>query len=74
MRLSSFRGTLRCSFVDEMQPIAVLFSQLFCRNNFASKVCELNKLLLDRLQPFVSLYASELSICPIRAVTAKLLI
>jgi hypothetical protein len=32
-----------------MQPGAVLFFPLFCRNYSAAKVCELRKLALDRL-------------------------
>jgi hypothetical protein len=30
-----------------MQPGAMLFLHLFCRNNSAAKVCELHKLMLD---------------------------
>jgi len=52
----------------------VLFSHLFCRNNFATKVSELNKLMLDRLQPFVPPSVSDLSICSTRGVTPKFLI
>ena len=33
--------------LDEMQPGAVLFLHLFCRDNSAAKVCEFHKLLLD---------------------------
>jgi hypothetical protein len=47
---------------------------LFCRNHFAAKLCQLNKLALDRLQPFVPLSVGDLSICSIQAVTPKLLI
>jgi len=57
-----------------MQSSAVLFLHLFCRNNFATKVCESNKLMLDGLQPLASLSMSDLSVCPISAVTPKLLI
>jgi hypothetical protein len=57
-----------------MQASAVHFPHLFCRNNFATKVCESNKLMLDRLQPFAPLSVSDLSICSIPAVTPKLLI
>ena len=57
-----------------MQPSAVLFSHLFRRNNFATKLSELNKLMLDRQQPFIPLSVSDLSICSIQAVTPKLLI
>ena len=60
--------------LDQMHPRAVLFLHLFCRDNSAAKVCELHKLLLDRLQPFSPLSVSDLSIGPIRAVTPKLLI
>ncbi len=68
-------GKLRCPFLlDEMQPRAVLFPHLFCRNNFTTKVCEANKLMLDCLQPFIPLSVSDLSICSIPAVTPKLLI
>ena len=41
---------LRSPFLcDEMQPGAVLFLHLFCRNNSAAKVCKLHKLVLDCL-------------------------
>jgi len=41
---------LRHSLVlDDMQPGAVLFFHLFCRNYSAAKVCQLHKLALDRL-------------------------
>jgi hypothetical protein len=42
----SARSTFPC---DEMQPGAMLFLHLFCRNNSAAKVCELHKLMLDCL-------------------------
>jgi hypothetical protein len=45
-----FWSPLRSLFLrDGMQPGAVLFLHLFCRNNFAAKVCELHKLALDCL-------------------------
>ena len=66
---------LRCAFLlDEMQPGAVLFLHLFCRNNPAAKVCELNKLMLDCFQAFIPLFVSDLNICAIPAVVPKLLI
>lgn len=52
----------------------MLFSHLFCGDNFATKVGELNKLLLDCLQPFHSFSVSDLSLCSIYFVTPKLLI
>ena len=68
-------GRLRCPFLlDEMQPRAVLFPHLFCRDNFATKVGKSNKLKLDRLQPFVPLSVSDLSLCSIPPLTSKLLI
>jgi hypothetical protein len=55
-------GMLGCPFlIDEMQPRAVVFSHLFCRNNIATKVCEANKLMLDSLQPFIPPPVSDLS-------------
>ncbi len=40
-------GRLRCPFLrDEMQPRAVRFPYLFCRDNFASKIGKSNKLML----------------------------
>ena len=57
-----------------MQPGAVFFLHLFCRNNPAAKVCELNKLMLDCLQPFIPLFVSDLKIYSIPAVVPKLLI
>ena len=68
-------GRLRCPFLlDEMQPRAVLFPHLFCGDNFATKVGESNKLKLDRLQPFVPLSVSDLTLCSVPALTSKLLI
>ena len=52
----------------------MLFLHLLRRNNLATKVCESYKLMLDRLQPFVPLPVSDLSICSIPALTPKLLI
>lgn len=57
-----------------MQSSAVLFSHLFCGDNLATEVCELNKLLLDCLQAFHSFSVSDLSLGSIHAVTPKLLI
>ncbi len=68
-------GTLRCPFLlNEVQPIAMIFPHLFCRNDFPTKLSELNQLMLDRLQPLVPPSVSDLSICPIQSVTPKLLI
>lgn len=52
----------------------MLFLHLFCRNNFAAKVCQSNKLLLDRLQPVAPLSMSDLGLCSMAAITPKLLI
>jgi len=60
--------------LDQMQSTAVLFFHFFCRNNFATKVRESNKLMLNGLQPLASLSMSDLSVCPIPAITPKLLI
>jgi len=49
----------------------MLFSHLFCRNNLATKICELNKFKLDRLQPFVPLSVSDLRICSISSCPAE---
>ena len=57
-----------------MQSSAVLFLHLFCRNNFATKVCELNKFKLDGLQPPVPLSMSDLCVRSIPAVAPKLLV
>ena len=66
-------GRLRCPFLlDEMQPRAVLFPHLFCRDNFATKVGKSNKLLLDGLQAFIPLSVSDLSLCSIPALAPKL--
>ena len=68
-------GRLRCPFLrDEMQPRAVRFPHLFCRDYFATKIGKSNKLLLDGLQPFVPLSVSDLSICSMPAVAPKLFI
>ena len=49
-RLCGNAKRLRRSLVlDDMQPGAVLFFHLFCRDYSAAKVCELRKLALDRL-------------------------
>jgi hypothetical protein len=70
-----FWSPLRSSFLcDGMQPGAVLFLHLFCRNNSAAKVCQLHKLALDCLKPFIPLSVSDLDICSIPALTPKLLI
>jgi len=66
---------LRSPFLrDQMQPGAVLFLHLFCGHNLASKISELHKLALDRLQPFIPLSVSDLEIRSIPARKAKLLI
>ncbi len=57
-----------------MQPSAVLFPHLFCRNNFATKICESNKLMLNCSQPLIPLSVSDLSLCSIPVSTPKLLI
>jgi hypothetical protein len=49
-RLCGNAKRLCCALLfDAMQPGAVLFPHLFCRNNSAPKVCELHKLMLDCL-------------------------
>jgi hypothetical protein len=49
-RLRGNAKRLCCALlVDEMQPGAVLFPHLFCRNNPAPEVRELHKLVLDCL-------------------------
>jgi hypothetical protein len=57
-----------------MQPRAVLFPHLFCRDNFAAQVGESNKLMLDRLQALVPLSVRDLSLCSIPALAPKLFI
>ena len=57
-----------------MQPGAMLFLHLFGRDNSAAKVCQLHKLLLDCLQPFIPLFVSDLNIWSIPTVAPKLLI
>jgi len=52
----------------------MFFPHLFSRDNFATKVCQSNKLLLDRLQPFAPLPMSDLGICAMRAVKPKLFV
>jgi len=59
---------------DEIQPRAVRFPHLFCRDNLATKVGKSNKLMLDGLQAFIPLSVSDLSICSIPALTPKLFI
>jgi hypothetical protein len=67
--------TLGCSLLfGEVQPGAMLSPQFLCRNNTASKVCELHKLMLNSLEPLTPLSVSDLIICSIPAVTPKLLI
>jgi hypothetical protein len=53
----------RLFLLDEMQPSAVLFPHLLCRNNFATKVGKSNKLMLDGLQLFIPPPVSDLRIC-----------
>lgn len=66
---------LRSPFLrDQMQPGAVFFLHLFCRHNLASKISELHKLALNRLQPFIPLSVSDLEIRSIPALTPELLI
>ena len=57
-----------------MQSGEGLFFRLLCRNDFAAKVCELQKLALNFLQPLAPLSVSDLNTCSIPAVTPKLLI
>jgi hypothetical protein len=67
--------TLGCPLLfGEVQPGAMLFPQLLCRNNTAAKVCELHKLMLNSLEPLPPLAVSDLITCSIPAVTPKLLI
>ena len=67
-------GTLRGPFLlDQMQPGTVLFLHLFGRDDSAAKVCELHKLLLDCLQPFIPLSVSDLRFGFIPTVAPKLL-
>ena len=71
----SMERPLRCPFLlDQVQPSAMVLPHLFCRNDFPTKLPELNKLMLDRLQPLVPPSMNDLSICPIQAVPPKLLI
>jgi hypothetical protein len=60
--------------LEGMQPRVVLFPHLCRRNDFATQVGKSNKLLLDRLQPFIPLSASDLSICSVSAITPNVLI
>jgi hypothetical protein len=43
-----------------------------CRNDFAAKVCELHKLMLNSLQPLTPLSVSDLNPCSVPAVMPKL--
>lgn len=45
-----------------MQPGAVLFLHLFYRTDLATEVGELSQLLLNGLEPFMSLAVSDLSL------------
>jgi hypothetical protein len=45
----TLKGLRRSLVLDDIEPGAVLFFHLFCRNCSAAKVCELRKLALDRL-------------------------
>jgi len=65
------RGAL---LFEGMQPRPVLFPHLCRGNDFATQVGKSNKLLLDRLQPSIPLSASNLSICPVSAITPNFLI
>jgi hypothetical protein len=74
-RLSGTLKALRCSLVlDGMQPGAVLFFHWCCRNYSAAKVCESQKLALNRLQAFVPSSVSDLGQPTIPDCTPKLVI
>jgi len=51
-----------------------LFLHLFHGLHFATETCELSKLLLNALQPFVSLSVSELGFCSVLTSPAILLV
>ncbi len=53
-----------------MPPGAVIFSHLFDGQSFVAYVRELDKLFLDRLQPFLPLYMSDLRLCSVLAPKA----
>jgi hypothetical protein len=66
---------LRCSVpLDGVQPGEGHIINLFRRNTSASKVCELDKLMLNSLQPFTPLSVSDLNTYSVPAVMPKLLI
>jgi hypothetical protein len=66
---------LRCPLLlDEVQPRAMLFLHLFCRNNFAAKICQPNKLFLYRLQPVTPPSVGDLGFGALAAVAPKLFI
>ena len=52
----------------------MFFLHLLRRNNSAPKVCQLNKLMLNRLQPFISLSVSDLNFGSTLALTPKPLV
>jgi hypothetical protein len=64
----------RLLLLDQMQPGTMLLLHLFGRDNSAAKVCQLPKLLLDLLQPFIPLPVSDLRRGSIPAVAPKLLV
>ena len=57
-----------------MQPGAVLFFPLFDRENSSAKASELGEFLLDRLQPFLPLTVSDLSLWFMSAFTSVLIV
>lgn len=64
----------RLLLLDQMQPGTVLFLHLFGRDNAAAQVCQLPKLLLDLLQPFIPLSVSDLSRGSVPTVAPKLFV
>jgi hypothetical protein len=64
----------RLFLLDQMQPGTVLLLHLFGRDNSATQICQLPKLLLDLLQPFIPLSVSHLSLGSIPTVAPKLFV
>jgi hypothetical protein len=71
-----FRPTQERSgnLLDEMHASAMLLFHLLNRNHFAAEVGQLGKLLLDGLEPFVSLSVSDLRIGSVAPLSPILLI
>lgn len=68
-------GTLGCApLLDGVHPRGGLFLDRLCRNNWAAKVCQLHKLMLDSLESLVPPSVSDLDIRFIPAVMPELLI